>query len=397
MKNLDRRFGIIFLIQITEVLGFSLILPFLPFYAQEYGATPFMIGLILTVFSLFQFISAPIMGNLSDVYGRRPLLMLSQFSTFIGFGVLGFANNLLMIFLSRIIDGLLGSNFTIAQAYISDITSPKNRSKAFGLSSSAFGIGFLIGPAIGGYLSQFGYSVPAFLAAGISLVSILLTYFYLPETIKNKKDRRTFSFSEIKIFNLTKLKKYFRHPITGSFLSQFFFYSLAHVIWSSNFAIYGDKKLGLTADKVGFILAYIGLLSVVLRSLVIPKLVDRFAERSLTIFGMSIIILGLVIAPFFHSLSPFFIIITLFAFGSGINRPLLMGAISRSAPVNQQGSVMGLANSLNSIAQIIGPVFGGFLLSVFFPDSIMLTGASIMAIGLILLLKQPLNKTHNLN
>jgi len=180
-------------------------------------------------------------------------------------------------------------------------------------------------------------------------------------------------------------------------LSQFFFYSLAHVIWSSNFAIYGDKKLGLTADKVGFILAYIGLLSVVLRSLVIPKLVDRFAERSLTIFGMSIIILGLVIAPFFHSLSPFFIIITLFAFGSGINRPLLMGAISRSAPVNQQGSVMGLANSLNSIAQIIGPVFGGFLLSVFFPDSIMLTGASIMAIGLILLLKQPLNKTHNLN
>ncbi|MFH2118223.1 MAG: MFS transporter, partial [Candidatus Paceibacterota bacterium] len=174
-KDFDRRLGIIFAIQVTEVLGFSLILPFLPFYALEYGATPFTVGMILTVFSLFQFISAPIMGSLSDTYGRRPLLLLSQFSTFVGFLVLGFANTLWLIFLSRAIDGLLGSNFTIAQAYISDITSTKNRSKAFGLSGAAFGFGFLIGPAIGGYLSRFGYSVPAYLAAGISLLSILLT------------------------------------------------------------------------------------------------------------------------------------------------------------------------------------------------------------------------------
>ncbi|OGJ37820.1 MAG: hypothetical protein A2383_01900 [Candidatus Pacebacteria bacterium RIFOXYB1_FULL_39_46] len=394
-KNFDQRLGIVFAIQITEVLGFSLILPFLPFYALEYGASPFTVGMILTVFSLFQFISSPIMGSLSDGYGRRPLLLLSQFSTFISFLVLGFANSLWLIFLSRIIDGLLGSNFTIAQAYISDITSKKNRSKAFGLSSAAFGFGFLIGPAIGGYLSRFGYSVPAFLAAGISLLSILLTYFYLPETIKNKKDRRNFSFSEIKIIDLSRFKKYFNKPQVSFVLWQFFLFSLAHIVWTSSFAVYGNLKFGLTAETVGFLLAYIGLLSVILRSLVIPKLIDYFKERSLTILGMSVIILGLLLAPFFHTLSPFFIVITLFAFGTGISRPLLMGAISRSAPDNEQGAVMGVANSLSSLTQIIGPVWGGLLLSLLFPDSVLLTGAGIMTIGLILVLKQPIEKIPN--
>ena len=170
---------------------------------------------------------------------------------------------------------------------------------------------------------------------------------------------------------------------------------MAHIVWTSSFAVYGNLKFGLTAETVGFLLAYIGLLSVILRSLVIPKLIDYFKERSLTILGMSVIILGLLLAPFFHTLSPFFIVITLFAFGTGISRPLLMGAISRSAPDNEQGAVMGVANSLSSLTQIIGPVWGGLLLSLLFPDSVLLTGAGIMTIGLILVLKQPIEKIPN--
>jgi DHA1 family tetracycline resistance protein-like MFS transporter len=320
------------------------------------------------------------------------LLLLSQFSTFIGFIVLGFANSLWLIFLSRAIDGLLGSNFTIAQAYISDISSSKNRSKAFGISGAAFGFGFLIGPAIGGFLSRFGYAVPAFLAAGVTLLSILLTYLFLPETIKNKKDRRTFSFSEIKIINFSRFKYFFSQPKVNFILWQFFTYSLSHVVWTSNFAIYGDRKLNLTAETVGFILAYVGLLSIILRSLIIPKLIDRFAERNLTILGMITIILGLIIGPFFHTLPPFFLVMTLFAFGTGISRPLLMGAISRAAPKSEQGSIMGVANSIGSITQIVGPILGGWLLSVFFPDSVLLAGAGIMTVGLILLLRQPAQK-----
>mgnify|MGYP000595605339 FL=1 len=181
--KLDRKLLIILLIQITEVLGFSLILPFLPFYAQSLGASPLMVSLILSLFSLLQFISAPILGRLSDVFGRKPLLIASQVSTFISFLVLGRATTLGMIFLSRAIDGALGSNYTIAQAYISDISSKKDRSKAFGISGMAFGFGFLIGPAIGGYLSRFGFSVPAFVAAGIALVTIVLIGMLKPEVI----------------------------------------------------------------------------------------------------------------------------------------------------------------------------------------------------------------------
>ncbi|MFH2118538.1 MAG: MFS transporter, partial [Candidatus Paceibacterota bacterium] len=194
------------------------------------------------------------------------------------------------------------------------------------------------------------------------------------------------------IIDIARFKKYLNKPRFSFVLWQFFLYSLAHIVWTSSFALYGNLKLGLTADTIGFMLAYIGLLSVILRSLVIPKLIDRFSERSLTILGMSTIILGLIIAPLFHTLPPFFIVITFFAFGTGISRPLLTGAISRSAPSNEQGAVMGVANSLGSLAQIIGPIFGGFLLSVLFPDSILLAGAGIMLVGLILLLKQPVKQ-----
>ena len=185
--KLTKEYVIIFVIMVTEILGFSLILPFLPFYVEELGATPLIYGLILASFSLFQFISAPIMGRLSDHYGRKPMLIFSQLSTFISFIILGFANTIWLVFLSRIVDGMLGSNMTIAQAYISDISSKKDRSKAFGLAGVAFGIGFLIGPAIGGTLAKINYSIPSFIAAGISLLTIFTTFFFLPETVKRKK------------------------------------------------------------------------------------------------------------------------------------------------------------------------------------------------------------------
>jgi MFS transporter, DHA1 family, tetracycline resistance protein len=387
MKNFDRRLIIIFIIQVTEVLGFSLILPFLPFYAQSYGASPFVVGLILTAFSLFQFISSPIMGKLSDTYGRRPLLLISQFSTFISFLVLGFSNTLFLIFLSRIIDGLLGSNFTIAQAYISDITSKEDRSKAFGLSGAAFGFGFLIGPAIGGYLSRFGYHVPAFLAAAIAAITILLTFFYLPETILNKK-RGGFSLKEIEIFSLKPFKKYLTNKKTSPHLWQMFFYLLAHATWTTSYSLYGGLKMGLNAETIGFLLAYIGLINIILRIKIIPKLIDVFREVDLTLWGMIFVTVGLFIAPFFDSVLPFMISVTIYSFGTGITRPLLSGAISKSADEKEQGAVMGVTNSLGSFTQIIGPMLGGFLLTNSFPESLLFVSTGIMAVGLIIFLKQ---------
>ncbi len=377
-----REHTIISMIKITEVLGFSLILPFLPFYAQNLGASPSQVGLVLASFSLFQFISAPIMGKLSDTYGRRPLLMLSQLSTLVSFIVLGFANSLWMLFLSRIIDGLLGSNFTIAQAYLSDITPKKDRTKIYSLSGIAFSIGFFIGPALGGYLSQFSYALPSFLAAGMAGITIITTYLYLPETI-TKSSRFTWSWDifKLKQFELLKTKSKITLP-----LWEFFFYVITHGLWASTFALYAERQFNFTAKDIGFIFAIIGGVSIFIKILVLPKLLDLIDEDKLRIIGALSIIIALAFTPWMKYRYLITMATVMFSFGASLLRPSLTSHISRQASAEKQGEIMGITNSLGSIAQIIGPLAGGFLIQNFFPGSLGLTAAATMTIGLILLI-----------
>ena len=377
---------------VTEVLGFSLILPFLPFYAQKFGATPFTIGLIFASFSLFQFISAPIMGKLSDSFGRKPLLIFSQFSTFIGYIVLGFSNTLWMIFLSRIIDGLLGSNFTIAQAYISDISSKKDRTKALGLSGAAFGFGFLIGPGIGGYLASFNYSLPAFLAAGFSFLTIVLTYFFLPETITKRENLKL----NMKIFEFDHYGKYFSKKKLFKKFLIFFSYVLNHSIFVSNWALFAERQLSFGTTEVGFTLTYIGFISIFIRTVLLSKMIDKLGENKLQLFGLISAFLGTFSMGFIDTTWLFVISITFFAFGSGISRPALLGSISREGSVKEQGLLMGITGSIMSFSQIIGPLIGGYLLNNFFPGTIGLVGSFILMCGIILLLSSKKNLANKI-
>lgn len=377
-----REHTIVSIIKITEVLGFSLILPFLPFYAQNLGASPFQVGLILATFSLFQFVSAPIMGKLSDAYGRRPLLILSQLSTLIGFLVLGFANQLWMVFLSRAIDGLLGSNYTIAQAYLSDITPKKDRTKIFSISGIAFSIGFFIGPALGGYLSQFSYALPSFLAAAMAGITIVTTYFYLPETVsKTKRFHWSWEIFKFKQFSLLKANSKISLP-----LWEFFLYVLTHGLWVSSFALFAEKQLSFTAKDVGFVFAMIGAVSILLRLLILPKLLNKYAEEKLRIIGAISIIFSLIVTPWISSGTAITISAIAFTFGASILRPSLVSYISRQASAKKQGEVMGITDSLGSISQIIGPLVGGFLIQSFFPGSLGIVSAAVMTIGLIVLI-----------
>lgn len=373
---------------ITEVLGFSLILPFLPLYAQEMGATPLMIGLLITSFSLFQFISAPIMGELSDRYGRRPLLIISQISTTISFIILGLSNQLWMLYLSRIVDGLLGSNATIAQAYIGDITDKKDRSKAFGITGVAFGIGFMIGPAIGGWLSRFGYSVPAFLAAAISLSSIILTYLFLPETVEKSGQTKSFS---VQIIDFKRLTRYFAQDKIRLQLIEYSFYVLAHSLWAGNFSLYADMLFSIDPGQIGFALAYVGGINIIIRGLLIPKLINWFGEARLEKMGVVSLLIGLIGASIVSSWSGLLFIITFFALGSGMLRPLMMGDISRSADENEQGAIMGVTSSLNSVSQIFGPVIGGLMLTHLFPQSIMILGSALIFVSGVLIFGEKKN------
>lgn len=370
----------IFIILVTEVLGFSLILPFLPYLAGDLGASTFTIGLISTTFSFFQFFSAPIMGALSDVYGRKPLLILSQFSTLASFIILGFANSLSLIFISRIVDGLLGSNFSIARAYLSDITPKKDRSKSFGLTGAAFAMGILIGPAVGGFLStQVNYQLPSFLAAGVTLITILITAFLLPETIDNKEGKE-FKF---KIINLEKFKQYFAQPVTGQKLRQFLLYILSHTILISSFALFVKAKFNLNPQQIGYFFAYIGAINIVFRGIILGKLIDRFSEVKLQKAALISIIIGMIGAALSPNPIVFGLVMTFFAFGGGIFRPLITGAISRSVSDQEQGAVMGITDSLGSVAQIFGPLIGGFILQTTSPVVLGLVSASLSALAFI--------------
>ncbi len=373
----DKKLLIILLIQITEVLGFSLILPFLPFYAQGMGASPLTISLIIGLFSLLQFISAPIMGRLSDKWGRRPLLIASQISTFVSFVLLARARSVGMLFISRAVDGALGSNFTIAQAYISDVSSKKDRSKAFGVSGAAFGIGFLIGPAIGGYLSRFGFSVPAYLAAGLSLLTIILTVMFLPETVKNQREK----LGKIKILDFQVFKRYFDIKATRRSLLIFLTYVMTSMVWQGNFAIYADRKWRFTAENVGWVLAYIGLVNVILRGVLISKMIDKWGERVLKRVGLVLIMVGIVGLGVVKTNWLVGVAMSFFAFGTGLVRPLLMGAISRSVEEDEQGAVLGVASGITSLTQIAGPVLGGYLLTKFIPESLVVVSMLIMFVG----------------
>jgi len=290
-----------------------------------------------------------------------------------------------MLFISRAVDGALGSNFTIAQAYISDVSSKKDRSKAFGISGAAFGIGFLIGPAIGGYLSRFGFAVPAYLAAGISLLTVFLTMMFLPETVKIKKEK----LGKIKILDWQVFKKYFDRRETSRRLIIFLTFIMTMMVWQGNFAIYSDRKWGFTASDVGFTLAYIGLVNVILRGVLISKMIDKWGERRLKRVGLVSIIIGLLGLGLVTNAVLVALVMSVFALGSGLVRPLLMGDISRSVSEDEQGSVLGVATGLSSLTQIAGPVLGGFLLTNFVPESLMWVSMLIMLVGFGLLVIRP--------
>ncbi|GAG84960.1 unnamed protein product, partial [marine sediment metagenome] len=209
-EKLDKRILVIFLIIFTEVLGFSIVLPVLPFLALSLGLNVFQIGLILSIFSLCQLFASPITGKLSDRYGRKPLLIISQISTFIGFILLGLANAVWILILARLVDGLLGSNMTVSQAYISDVSEPKNRTKVYGYSSAVFGAGLIIGPLIGGILSTIDYSTPMFFAAGICFVSILLVVIFLPESLTEREESVKLTFNDI--IPIEDAKRFLKDP-----------------------------------------------------------------------------------------------------------------------------------------------------------------------------------------
>jgi DHA1 family tetracycline resistance protein-like MFS transporter len=367
----------IFLIVSVDVLGLTIILPLLPFYAERFGASPAVVGLLVSTYAFCQLIAGPMLGRMSDHMGRRPLLLVSQLGTFIGFLILAYANALWIIFLSRVIDGLTAGNLSLAQAYISDVTKPEERSKSFALIGIAFGMGFLIGPGISGYLSQFSYQYPIFAAAGLSATSILATYFLLPSSTPQAADTATPR--KFTVLDWGNYVRYFRLPDLAPRLWQFLAFTLAFSMFMSGFPLFAERRFEwhghpFGPKEVGYVYAYLGVLGVILQGGLIGRLVKTFGELRLVRVGFFCGLVGLIALGFTYSIPLLLVATAVSSSGTGVVRPVLTSLITQKAGRSEQGVVLGLTQSLNSIAAIIAPAVGGFLI-----DHSLLTGWALLA------------------
>jgi DHA1 family tetracycline resistance protein-like MFS transporter len=311
-----------------------------------------------------QLIFSPILGRLSDKYGRRPVLFFSLLGTGVGFMILGFATTIWLLFVGRILDGITGGNISTAQAYIADVTAPEDRAKGMGMIGAAFGIGFVLGPAIGGILSPFGLAVPFYFAAGLAFVNAIVLYFVLPETVK-KGERH--AAEEVSEGRFSVLFKYLRDPRLSLLIATYFLITVAFSIMTTAFIIYTAFRFNYTARQNGFLFAFIGVLGAVVQGTMMGILTRRIGENLLVIIGTALMAIALffvpLVGPESGGLIALLIGVSCFSFGSSFSGTPLITLASKSVSTHEQGVAMGVMQSAASLGRAIGPALTGFLLS----------------------------------
>jgi len=361
-----------------DMLGFSLILPLLPFYATSFGATPTIVGLLLAANATTQLIGAPVMGRLSDRYGRRPLLLISIAGTLGGFIMLGLSRSLAMLFASRMLDGLLGGNISLAQAYISDVTDERNRSRGLGLIGAAFGVSFIFGPALGGTLSAGGnYALPAWVAAGLSAANLLGVLFLLPESLP-PEERSERAYSSATRITARALLNALRRPCVGPLLTFQLLFGLAFTMFQTIFALFAARRLGLTAQSTSYVLTYVGILVVLVQGGGIALLTRRFGDKQLILGGTVILSLSLLGWAFTASIPALLISLAPLALSGGVLNVVGSSALTKSVYREEMGGTLGLSAALSSLARVVAPALGGFLIDRLGPSAPGILGAVIV-------------------
>ena len=374
---------ILFVFVVVDLLGFSLILPLLPYYAKAFSASPVVIGLLGTANALAQVIAAPLIGRFSDRFGRRPLLLMGTFAGFACFLMLGLAKSLTVIFASRIINGLLGGNQALAQAYITDVTHERDRARNLGVLGAAFGVGFIIGPALGGFLSSFGNSVPAFAAAGLSLVNFLWIAVALPESLPTNR-RGTGGSGAAGAgrqppITARAMVAAMRRPRVGPLLTTIFVYSLAFGVFTASFSLYAMRKLGLSAQFTGYILAYVGVILVLVQAVAVGPLTARLSEARIIVIALPVVGLTLLAWGFVPNVPLRLVVFAPMSAAAGILGTVINSALTKSVSRDEVGGTLGISTSLQSLTQVISPVLGCFLLGQLGAWSLGLLAALMMA------------------
>ena len=353
----------IFLIVFTDIMGFGLMIPLLPFYAEHFGASAFTVGLLLSVFALCQLLAGPPLGQLSDRIGRKPLLVISQIGTLAGYILLALSNTLWLIFAARILDGLTAGNISVAHAYVSDNTQPQQRTKAFGIVGAAFGLGMFVGPSLGGLLARHSLTTPIWAACVLSALSIVATAVLLPKGIKAEHKGPSETLLPVK-----PILDCFRDPATGDI---FFLLSLFYFVFNtfiSGFALFLAGRISwqgapMGPQTAGFMFAYAGFLNFFFQAIALGHLLRWFSERTLIFAGFLLMVIGFGALSLCHTVPVTLVFLTLSHSGAAVLRPTITSRLSKRVSPQRQGLVMGVNQSVMSIASVIAPLVVGLLIN----------------------------------
>lgn len=377
----------LFLIVLVDLIGFGLYIPLLPFYAEHFNATPFVVGLTMATFSLAQFISAPFWGMLSDKHGRRPILMIGMAGSVISYLWLGFADSLWIIFAARALNGLMAGNIAAAFAYMADVTTRENRAKGMGLIGAAFGLGFIAGPAIGGILAgsdpvNADFQTPALAAAGLSSIAFIMTIVFLKESLSAEAKERLAATPRTKRF--AQLRESLSHPTMGRLLILIFLSTFVFAGLESTFAMWSRRSFGWGPEQNGYLFALVGITSALIQGGLVGRLAKKFGERALVLQGAIALAIGVFLIPFAENLPVLLIAMMIAGYGFSIITPSLNALVSLQASEDDQGGVLGVTRSASTLARVAGPAWAGMMFSVLGRDWPYFGGALVMVIVIVL-------------
>jgi multidrug resistance protein len=346
-------------ITFIDILGFSILIPIMPYYVQHFGASIIMVGVLFSTFGLCQFVAGPVWGNVSDRIGRKAVLIISQVGATIGWVMLAFAPTLAWVFAARIVEGISGGNISVTQAYVADRVEPEQRARAYGYVGAAFSAGFVLGPAAGGLLlARYGYAMPFLLAAALQLVTLIVTIFFLPESVAAKGETA-------KAASLLDIPKFLADPRVSPVLVQKLSYSLGLYAWFAAFALILHAQLGLDASGTSYLFAVFGIISVVFQLFVVGNVTERIGTRNASNVGFMSAALFFALMPLVHNIPTLLITVVLFSLGLSLTNATIAALLTDAAPENARGTVLGVGSSMESISAIIMPTISTSVLAFF--------------------------------
>jgi DHA1 family tetracycline resistance protein-like MFS transporter len=333
-------------ITFVDVLGFTILIPILPFYAEHFGASPTTVGAIYSTVAVASLLSSPFWGRLSDRIGRKGVLIAAQVAGLLGFSLLAAGTALWTVFVSRAIEGLGGGGLGVTQAYVTDVTTPANRARAFGLVGATLGAGFLIGPALAGVLVRYGYRVPFAVAAGLQLITVILTIVLLPESKGTVKTAPT----------LAEVRASLRSPLLGRLLLTQFTFWFSFTSWVTVFALFTERVLGYGPAQTSYLFIVSSVVTIVVQAGLIGRLVDRYGEGRIAIAGLCCAVAAYGAVFFVRTTPALYAWVVLWSLSSALLRPALGAMIAEAAPAGQRGTILSVNDSLNGVAFLIAPL-----------------------------------------